>query len=197
MARTKSLPQQLSYEHILGDFLERFDCEAVVLMCMLQGKRYFFGRWSESLGKSWVLGQCRAADPLAFVMLWEEAPAQGAPQAAAPVEAESSGQLTDEQILATFMRRVECDAALLLYLELRGGCRWFPFARWYNPDGRKWAMKLWEDKDRDNWVPLLMGSDEAPGGFGPATYAELVRSTSAEQESILAQHGISRDPEKS
>ncbi len=48
-------------------------------------------------------------------------------------------ELTDEQILKEFVRRFECDGAVLVYLE---NSTEFGFGRWRNATGRNWVHSM-------------------------------------------------------
>lgn len=48
-------------------------------------------------------------------------------------------ELTDEQILKEFVRRFECDGAVLVYLENRTE---YGFGRWRNIIGRNWVHSM-------------------------------------------------------
>lgn len=47
--------------------------------------------------------------------------------------------LTDEEILKEFVKRFECDGAVLIYMEAN---REFGFGRWRNTNGKKWVKHL-------------------------------------------------------
>ena len=53
-----------------------------------------------------------------------------------PKQSASIQELTDEQILKEFVRRFECDGAVLVYLD---GSTEFGFGRWRNVTGRNWV----------------------------------------------------------
>ena len=48
----------------------------------------------------------------------------------------SAQELTDEQVLKEFVRRFQCDGAILIYLD---GDMENWFGRWRNPKGRRWV----------------------------------------------------------
>ena len=48
-------------------------------------------------------------------------------------------QMSDEQILKEFVKRFNCDGAILLYLEKNHENG---IARWANNDGKKWVKNL-------------------------------------------------------
>ncbi|KAA2238807.1 hypothetical protein F0L74_21575 [Chitinophaga agrisoli] len=47
--------------------------------------------------------------------------------------------LTDEQVLEEFVKRFQCDAAVLIYLESSSE---FGLGRWRNSDGRRWVKDI-------------------------------------------------------
>jgi len=49
--------------------------------------------------------------------------------------------LTDEEVLKEFVKRFECDGAVLIYRdsEVENG-----FGRWRNADGRKWVSSIFK-----------------------------------------------------
>lgn len=47
--------------------------------------------------------------------------------------------LTDEEVLKEFVKRFECDGAVLLYIDRDQECG---FARWKNKAGRQWTKSL-------------------------------------------------------
>lgn len=49
--------------------------------------------------------------------------------------------LTDEQILSEFVKRFECDGAILIYMENQ---KEFGFGRWNSGDGRRWVNDLFK-----------------------------------------------------
>ncbi|OJV16397.1 MAG: hypothetical protein BGO21_26220 [Dyadobacter sp. 50-39] len=48
-------------------------------------------------------------------------------------------ELTDEQVLREFVRRFECDGAVLIYLDSDAE---FGFGRWVNSVGKNWVDNL-------------------------------------------------------
>ena len=48
-------------------------------------------------------------------------------------------ELTDEQVLKEFVRRFECDGAVLIYLDSDAE---FGFGRWVNSAGKSWVDNL-------------------------------------------------------
>ena len=58
----------------------------------------------------------------------------------------SLDQLTDEDLLKEFVKRFQCDGAILIYLD--SGTE-YGFARWRNSLGRKWANKLLKALKKD------------------------------------------------
>ncbi|HAF32592.1 MULTISPECIES: hypothetical protein [Sphingobacterium] len=53
----------------------------------------------------------------------------------------SASHLTDEEVLKEFVKRFECDAAILIYRdsEIENG-----FGRWRNSEGRKWVNSVFK-----------------------------------------------------
>lgn len=47
--------------------------------------------------------------------------------------------LSDEEILDEFVKRFECDGAILIYLDSNTE---YGFAKWANSTGKKWATNL-------------------------------------------------------
>lgn len=116
MKNDRSSPRQLTHLQVLGEFLERFECGAVVLLCVLKGVVYPFARWRTDaecgeLNLAWILGQCREVDALGYAAHWSALePCPSPPLLEGP--AQPSAPLNDEEILRRFMREVECDAAI-------------------------------------------------------------------------------------
>lgn len=50
--------------------------------------------------------------------------------------------LSDEQILKEFIKRFDCDGAVLIYMESNTE---YGFGRWKNTDGRKWVKQLFKN----------------------------------------------------
>ncbi|WP_223648906.1 hypothetical protein [Hymenobacter psoromatis] len=63
--------------------------------------------------------------------------------------------LTDEQILKEFVRRFECDGAVLVYLD---GSTEFGFGRWRNTIGRNWVHTMF-----GNLKQAVIGTSPKPG----------------------------------
>jgi hypothetical protein len=59
-----------------------------------------------------------------------------------PKKTASIQELTDEQILKEFVRRFECDGAVLVYLD---SSTEFGFGRWRNLTGRNWVHTMFEN----------------------------------------------------
>ncbi|HCE53644.1 MAG TPA: hypothetical protein DER05_01025 [Lutibacter sp.] len=49
--------------------------------------------------------------------------------------------LTDEEILKEFVKRFECDGAVLIYME---SSTEYGFGRWKNPNGKEWVKHLFK-----------------------------------------------------
>lgn len=49
--------------------------------------------------------------------------------------------LTDEEVLREFVKRFECDGAVLIYMESSSE---FGFGRWKNKEGKKWVQDLFK-----------------------------------------------------
>ncbi|MDD4697645.1 MAG: hypothetical protein PHR52_08925 [Fermentimonas sp.] len=47
--------------------------------------------------------------------------------------------LTDEQVLKEFIKRFECDAVILIYMESNSE---YGFGRWKNIEGKNWVKKI-------------------------------------------------------
>ena len=54
---------------------------------------------------------------------------------------ESAQELTDEQVLKEFVRRFQCDGAVLIYLD---SSTEFGFGRWCNTKGQYWVDGLFK-----------------------------------------------------
>lgn len=63
--------------------------------------------------------------------------------------------LTDEEILDEFVKRFECDGAIIVYLESNTE---FGFARWANTIGRRWANNLFTAIQNNNSIPNCIQS---------------------------------------
>lgn len=62
----------------------------------------------------------------------------------------SAKDLTDEQVLKEFVKRFQCDGAVLIYYE--GGVE-YGFGRWVNSKGRKWINLVFDSvKNKFNHV---------------------------------------------
>lgn len=48
-------------------------------------------------------------------------------------------QLSDEQVLKEFVKRFDCDGAVLIYLDEKME---YGFGRWQNRDGRQWVNQV-------------------------------------------------------
>jgi hypothetical protein len=58
----------------------------------------------------------------------------------------TTNHLTDEEVLREFVKRFQCDGAVLIYLDSNTE---FGFARWRNSLGRKWANNLFKALKED------------------------------------------------
>lgn len=54
--------------------------------------------------------------------------------------------LTDEEVLKEFVKRFNCDGAILIYHDQE---REFGFGRWRNSVGKKWVNNLFENLQKD------------------------------------------------
>jgi len=54
--------------------------------------------------------------------------------------------LTDEQVLKEFVKRFECDGAVLIYMESNTE---FGFGRWRNKIGKQWVKQLFKTIKND------------------------------------------------
>lgn len=55
--------------------------------------------------------------------------------------------LTDEEILKEFVKRFECDGAVLLYFDEK---QEYSFGRWRNGNGKKWTNHIFNLLKKDN-----------------------------------------------
>lgn len=62
--------------------------------------------------------------------------------------------LTDEEILKEFVKRFDCDGAVLIYMESNME---YGFGRWKNSNGRKWVNHLFKNIKKD--LPVCMNSN--------------------------------------
>lgn len=53
----------------------------------------------------------------------------------------SAQNLTDEEVLEEFVRRFQCDGAVLVYLD---DSTEYGFGRWHNARGRNWANNMFK-----------------------------------------------------
>jgi hypothetical protein len=76
----------------------------------------------------------------------------------------SAQNLTDEEVLKEFVRRFECDGAVLIYLDSATelGAAEFGFGRWRNTKGKYWVRELFARVKREIIVPAE--SRELDGG---------------------------------
>ncbi len=49
--------------------------------------------------------------------------------------------LTDEEVLKEFIKRFECDGAVLIYMDSNTE---FGFGRWKNQQGKRWVQSLFK-----------------------------------------------------
>lgn len=49
--------------------------------------------------------------------------------------------MTDEEVLREFVKRFECDGAVLIYMESNSE---FGFGRWKNKQGKRWVQDLFK-----------------------------------------------------
>ncbi|WP_375433864.1 hypothetical protein [uncultured Hymenobacter sp.] len=71
----------------------------------------------------------------------------------------SAHNLTDEEVLKEFVKRFQCDGAVLIYLD-EGTESWF--GRWRNTDGRHWVRDFLNRMQRD--VQQALSSSESDEG---------------------------------
>ena len=67
----------------------------------------------------------------------------------------SAKNLTDEEVLQEFVRRFECDGAVLIYLNSASECgaAEFGFGRWRNSKGKYWVDSLFKRVKQAVLVP--------------------------------------------
>lgn len=77
----------------------------------------------------------------------------------------SAQNLTDEEVLQEFVRRFECDGAVLIYLDSASECgaAEFGFGRWRNSKGKYWVDNLFKRVKQAVLVPA--DSQEIDGGM--------------------------------
>lgn len=73
---------------------------------------------------------------------------------------QSPENLTDEEVLKEFVRRFECDGAVLIYLD---SATEFGFGRWRNNQGKGWVDNLFQRVKQDAFMPI------DPSGFEGGT----------------------------
>ena len=61
--------------------------------------------------------------------------------------------LTDEEILKEFVKRFECDGAVLIYMESNTE---YGFGRWKNSKGKEWVNSLFKTFKKD--IPYVINS---------------------------------------
>ena len=71
----------------------------------------------------------------------------------------SAKDLTDEEVLKEFVKRFQCDGAVLIYLD---SMTEFGFGRWCNSTGRKWVNNVFKMVKQDN--SLNLSNRETEGG---------------------------------
>ncbi|MBX0293127.1 hypothetical protein K3G63_21965 [Hymenobacter sp. HSC-4F20] len=71
----------------------------------------------------------------------------------------SAQALTDEEVLKEFVRRFECDGAVLIYLD---SSTEFGFGRWRNSKGKHWAEDVFKRVKQPVFVPSA--SQDLDGG---------------------------------
>ena len=70
-----------------------------------------------------------------------------------------AAELTDEQVLKEFVRRFECDGAVLIYLDSNEE---FGFGRWVNSTGKNWVDNMFSRIKKP--VHLTVDHVEIEGG---------------------------------
>ena len=63
-----------------------------------------------------------------------------------PTKKISVQELTDEEVLKEFVKRFQCDGAVLIYLDSQTE---FGFGRWRNASGRKWVNNTFKKVKED------------------------------------------------
>lgn len=69
----------------------------------------------------------------------------------------SAQTLTDEEVLKEFVRRFECDGAVLIYLE---SATEFGFGRWRNNQGKGWVNSLFQRVKQGAFMQPAFGGVE-------------------------------------
>lgn len=67
--------------------------------------------------------------------------------------------LTDEEILKEFVKRFDCDGAVLIYMESQTE---YGFGRWKNSRGREWVNHLFKTINKKSSIAMnsgLVGSE--------------------------------------
>ena len=59
--------------------------------------------------------------------------------------------LTDEEVLKEFVKRFQCDGAILIYCDRNVE---YGFARWRNKTGRLWVKDIFHRVKRENAIKL-------------------------------------------
>lgn len=75
---------------------------------------------------------------------------------------ESPANLTDEEVLAEFVRRFECDAACLVYFDQKEGAM-NVFYRWRNHIGKQFC-KGWKDQFNEWSFRPIWNAPDMEGG---------------------------------
>lgn len=64
----------------------------------------------------------------------------------------SARELTDEEVLKEFVRRFQCDGAVLIYLDTNVE---FGFGRWCNSKGQQWVNDLFSRFKKPIFLPEI------------------------------------------
>ncbi len=69
-----------------------------------------------------------------------------------------SKELTDEEFLKEFVKRFECDGAVLIYFD---SSIEFGFGRWRNSSGRKWVNQLFKQVKQTTMLNFVTEKNSA------------------------------------
>jgi hypothetical protein len=69
----------------------------------------------------------------------------------------SAKELTDEEVLKEFVRRFQCDGAVLIYLDSNTE---FGFGRWCNSKGQHWVNDLFNRFKKPVFLPTTSFENE-------------------------------------
>jgi hypothetical protein len=183
--KKKHEPDAFTHEQVFGDFLQKHGSPGVVLLLLRQGRVYCYGQWTDVVGMQAVLGWYRHADEIAFDAAWGAEAAWGELPQALPVRYGPADTETPLRLLNMVDDHMASEAVVLYYYAQGQGWETTTWGSALNskPEAKAWLENLWSQRPANQ--ALWDGTPNEPGGFCPATCAEVLARTRVGQNKVI------------